>query len=83
MESMMDYSQAIAILKQQRTILDTTIATLERLSPSEPWPVVETKIERRGRKVMLPEEREIVSARMKKYWAERRNDKTTHAGSAA
>ncbi len=69
----MDYNQALEILKQRRAILDTTILTLERLVNVEA-PAIETvKTERRGRKNMAPEERQIVSARMKQYWAARRN----------
>lgn len=79
----MDYSQTIVTLKQQRLVLDETIAALERLSANEPPSGDLMKIERRGRKGMEPHERELVSIRMKNYWAARRNGKTSHAGASS
>jgi hypothetical protein len=79
----MDYSQTITVLKQQRLVLDETIAALERLATGGPPPFEEPKIERRGRKGMDPQEREMVSIRMRNYWAARRSGKTHHAGAAS
>jgi hypothetical protein len=77
----MNYSQTLTVLKQQRSILDQTIATLERLTVVGMGAALEPKVERRGRKGMNPHEREMVSIRMKNYWAERRGGQTNHAHS--
>ncbi len=69
----MDIYRAIRELHQEKEKLDHVIASLEELqrtaSPLKELAVVK----RRGRKSMSMEERRIVSERMKKYWAKRRN----------
>jgi hypothetical protein len=65
----MDFSKALRELHQERQRLDKLIANLDALKrgtqPGKP--------PRRGRKNMPPEERRIVSERMRAYWARRRN----------
>jgi hypothetical protein len=67
----MDLSKTIAELLDEKERLERVIAALEELASSMagvpgPWP------NRAGRKSMGAEERLEVSARMKKYWARRR-----------
>ena len=65
----MDYSLSLRELYLQREKLDRAIEQLERLASDSP---VDSAPKRRGRKFMGDEERKIVSARMKNYWAARR-----------
>ena len=68
----MDLDKAIRALYEEKRRLDALIASLEEtarhgdLTPHRPAQ------KRRGRKGMSPEERLIVSERMKKYWADRK-----------
>ncbi len=70
----MDITKTIQELYAEKQKLERVIASLEQLRgasadiPSEPP-------KRRGRKFMDAREREEVSARMKKYWASRRNSR--------
>lgn len=75
----MDYTQALTLLKSQIATLDSTILTLQKICATAPQPVSEFRTRRSGRKSMEAEEREIVSVRMKKYWAGRREEKANHA----
>jgi hypothetical protein len=66
----MDLSKTIAELYQEKTRLDRVIASLEQLGvDSLP---VSIAVTRRGRKFMSPEERQEVSDRMRRYWADRK-----------
>jgi hypothetical protein len=65
----MDFDQILSSLRVEKENIDKVIASLEDLqtitsNAAKPW--------RRGRKSMNEEERREVSARMKRYWAERR-----------
>jgi hypothetical protein len=68
-----DLDYVISGLRQQRDKLTAAISQLEELQrgsiSANGFP------KRRGRKSMKPEERLIVSERMKRYWAERRQPK--------
>ena len=70
---MMNYGPALQALNAELEKLNRIIASLEA--------VIEAQAERRagrrvqGRKFMSPEEREDVSARMKRYWARKRLEK--------
>ena len=66
----MDFTKTIEELRREKQRLDRVIASLEELKA----PLAETptpRRTRRGRKSMSPEERREVSARMKRYWANR------------
>ena len=58
-------------LYKEREKLDSVIASLEQVQSTAAARVERVK-KRRGRTYMGPEEREIVSQRMKDYWARRR-----------
>ena len=69
----MDLYKVIQELYEEKGKLERVIASLEELQKTagvagEFLPAVK----RRGRKSMPPEEREIVSERMRRYWAARR-----------
>ena len=65
----MDFWETLSELYRERDRLTTVIRNLEALvGGNEPGP-----LSRRGRKGMSPAEREQVSARMKNYWANRRD----------
>ncbi len=66
----MDLYKAIQELTAQKKALDAAITTLEALIEGAAAP----SKGRRGRKFMSEEERHIVSERMRKYWASRRNN---------
>jgi hypothetical protein len=68
----MDISKVIEELTAQKKQLDAAIATLEGLMGGVPAKAGK----KRGRKQMSPEERRVVSARMSKYWAARRKQKS-------
>jgi hypothetical protein len=68
----MDLATMIEKLQRERAKLDEIITSLKQLQQS--GAVAEKVAKRRGRKSMGPEERKQVSARMKKYWASRRNE---------
>ncbi len=74
----MDIVKAIYELSVQKKQLDAAIATLEGLLGGVS---VKALGKKRGRKQMSPEERRIVSARMSKYWAARRKEKSSSATS--
>jgi hypothetical protein len=63
----MDYWKAVQELQVEKQRLDHAIASLEALVAGG-----EVQVSRRGRKHMPEEERHLVSARMKAYWAERK-----------
>jgi hypothetical protein len=64
----MDLWKALRELHQERERLNALIAHLEALKRgSKPG-----KSPRRGRKSMPPEERQVVSERMRAYWARRK-----------
>lgn len=71
----MDLDPAIRYLRAEVEKLDQVIASLEKLL-SEPGPFLEAPPKRRGRKSMGAQERQEVSARMKRYWAKRRRGST-------
>jgi hypothetical protein len=74
----MDLYKAIQELYAEKEKLERVIASLEELQNSAgELPVVPASGRRRGRKSMSSEEREIVSERMKRYWASRRGGKET------
>jgi hypothetical protein len=72
----MDLYKAIRDLYAEKKRLEEAIASLEELLEAK---TVTGDLDlkqlkrRRGRKTMGPEERRLVSARMKKYWADRRS----------
>ena len=70
----MDYSQIIRELRDEQARLDSAIAQLEALVGSSDGIVIAAR-SRRGRTSMGEAERREVSARMKKYWANRRKVK--------
>ena len=74
----MDLVKAIQELSAQKKQLDAAIATLEGLLGGVS---VKALGKKRGRKQMSAEERRVVSARMSKYWAARRKEKSTTATS--
>lgn len=69
----MDLYKAIQDLYAEKEKLERVIASLEELQKSGGnSPVVPHQGKRRGRKSMDPKERQEVSERMKRYWADRR-----------
>jgi hypothetical protein len=70
----MDLFKLIQDLNAEKERLERVIASLEELQHASvlhmPTPALDAK--RRGRRSMGSEERQEVSARMKKYWASRR-----------
>lgn len=72
----MDLFKAIQDLYAEKEKLERVIASLEELQRTAgALPVFAKAARRRGRKSMSPNEREEVSERMKRYWAERRTQK--------
>ena len=67
----MDVREALQQLYAEKKRLENVIASLELLlrNSEDDAPPLRS---RRGRKSMSPEERQKVSERMKKYWADRR-----------
>jgi len=61
-------------LHAEREALDRAISSLEELQKHDEEIPLSLNRSRRGRKFMGPREREEVSARMKKYWAARRDN---------
>jgi hypothetical protein len=79
----MDLYKAIQELYGEKERLERVIASLEELQRTagvslEPPPGAK----RRGRKSMPATEREMVSERMKAYWAARRTARQKHAAEA-
>jgi len=73
----MDLSKIIADLYEEKMKLERIIASLERLGemPSS----VTGGASRRGRKFMSPQERQEVSERMRRYWAQRKASQQMNA----
>ena len=72
----MDLYKAIQDLYAEKEKLERVIASLEELQRNAgPFPVLPKPARRRGRKSMNPAERQEVSERMRKYWANRRQPK--------
>lgn len=72
----MDLYKALQDLYAEKAKLERAIASLEELQRiGAGVPGIPTVNKRRGRKSMNPEEREEVSRRMRKYWANRRKQK--------
>ena len=72
----MDYSAIIKALRAEADKLDRAIAQLESLA--SPDGLISATLQtpnRRGRKSMGAEERQRVSERMKRYWAQRSKQK--------
>lgn len=71
--------RAIAELEAERTELDSKIAALRAVLTGSPGRSARgnggTSSRRRSRRTMSASARKAVSARMKKYWAERRKAK--------
>ena len=67
----MDLVKTIQELRIEKEKVEHAIALLEDLMKSHTT-TGPTAVKRRGRKQMGPEERLMVSKRMKKYWANRR-----------
>ena len=68
----MDLYDAIQKLYAEKESLMRAISALEALQGTSEDVAAEVNRSRRGRKSMNPEERQEVSLRMKKYWANRR-----------
>jgi hypothetical protein len=75
----MDLLKALRELNQERHRLDLLIANLDALKRGNK----PTKPARRGRKTMPPEERKVVSERMRAYWAKRKGASPGARGTAA
>ena len=65
----MDLRRTINDLYDEKAKLDRVIASLEQLSEEVQLP---QPVARRGRKFMNPQERRLVSERMRRYWAMRK-----------
>ena len=73
----MDLYKTIQDLYAEKERLERVIATLEELQASAGiLPALPRSGKRRGRKSMNAKERQEVSERMKKYWANRRKQKS-------
>ncbi|MCS6952520.1 MAG: hypothetical protein RMK57_08840 [Bryobacterales bacterium] len=71
----MDLYRTIRELYEEKKRIEEAIASLEQLLASKSGatdPNRPAQKKRRGRKSMGPEERRLVSERMKKFWAQRR-----------
>jgi hypothetical protein len=64
----MNLERILAYLRAERTVLDAAIKAVEELAAQEPT----RDRPKRGRKSMPPEERLLVSKRMRDYWNARR-----------
>jgi hypothetical protein len=80
----MDLYKAIQDLYAEKEKLERVIASLEELQRTAgAVPVLPPKLaKRRGRKSMSSEERQEVSERMRKYWANRRKGPETKTAPA-
>ena len=72
----MDLYKIIQNLYAEKERLEGVIASLEALAGSHATEIPKLRRGKRGRKSMGPNERLEVSARMKNYWASRRNQPT-------
>jgi hypothetical protein len=70
----MDFDQILSFLYSEKEKLNRVIASLEELQATHSDSAAP---QRRGRKSMGQEERHEVSARMKRFWAERRKPHPT------
>lgn len=68
-----DLSEHLRALRWHLEKTKATIAALEAIQQTSSFDPARAGRSKRGRKFMAPEEREEVSARMKKYWASRRH----------
>ena len=68
----MDLTKAIRELHAEKARLEKIIGSLELLLENNAQPAAPPTGKRRGRKFMNSQARKEVSERMKKYWAERR-----------
>jgi hypothetical protein len=75
----MDLYQTIQDLYTEKERLERVISSLEALLGVGDPKSAPPKRSRRGRKSMSSNEREQVSARMKRYWDRRRNEQHTKA----
>lgn len=71
----MEIDETIEHLRAEREKLNAVIIALEQLRSSFAEAYVSLK--RRGRKSMGADERKLVSIRMKAYWAQRHEQKTS------
>lgn len=71
----MDLLKIIGELAEDKAKLEAAIALLEDLHRNAVEVPELPKPRRKGRKPMPPEEREEVSARMKRYWARYREER--------
>ena len=71
----MDLVKAIRDLYEEKKRLDAVIASLEAMLAADTKITAPTPLKRRGRKSMSRDERSVVSQRMKRYWAARRQQK--------
>ena len=71
----MDLRDIIRLLKIEKERFERAIAALEELQAGGGRPLPDAKPNLRGRKSMAEEERSEVSARMRRYWAKRRQSK--------
>ncbi len=71
----MDLSKIIKELTEDKDKLAAAIAMLEELQRDSIDVPQIPKPKRKGRKPMPPEERQIVSERMKRYWARYREER--------
>ena len=80
----MDLYKAIQDLYAEKEKLERVIASLEELQRTAgALPLVPKPAKRRGRKSMSPTERQEVSERMRKYWANRRDPEKTETANSA
>jgi hypothetical protein len=70
----MDLNKAIRDLHEELDKLNEVISSLEQFQSTGTLPLPP----RRGRKSMNEQERQIVSERMKQYWASRRRKKAAN-----
>jgi hypothetical protein len=70
---MLDLDAALRQLYAEKARLDAVIDQLSLLQASAMYPPPPAG--RRGRKSMSPEERQVVSKRMRDYWEQRRQQK--------
>jgi len=75
----MDLQKAIQELYSERERIDEVIHSLEQFLSTNGTGLPRR---RRGRKSMGAEERQVVSERMRSYWAQRRNGKAAAAATS-
>jgi hypothetical protein len=72
----MDLAKIIQDLLEDKSKIERVIAALEDLQRNAVEIPEFPKAKRRGRRPMPPEERQEVSARMKRYWVRFRSERT-------